>query len=252
MKRLTLAIIIVSLFASCLPLEYSTPPAREALANRLLIFGASGRIGGHIVDEALIRGYRITAVSRDATRLTDLADRVEVTTADILDRKRLAELVSQHDAIIVAVGGKPVDSNPENYIVPRAAGSLIDVLESGNSASVRLLFVGNVYTLIFEDNKTLLELGRVAESHPNYAMFHGHQLALDMFRRSRDVDWTVASPPNGLRLNGRTGDVRWGGEQLLRDEDGTPSTISPEDFAFAVLEELQRGNYIRRQFNAAR
>ena len=250
MKQLIIS--VVSLLIFCSPAGGTSPPDEETSTDRLLIFGASGRIGGYIVEEALLRGHHVTAVSRDPRRLDHLKDRVNVASADILDRNMVAELIKQHDAVIVSVGGTPNDSDPANYIVPQAARSLVAVLESMEAEEIRLVFVGNLYTLKFEDNKTLLELGRVAESHPNFAMFHGHQLALDIFRRSRNVNWTVAAPPNGLRLTGRTGMVRWGGEHLLRDADGTPSTISPEDFAYAVLEELQRGNYIRKQFNVAR
>ena len=83
-------------------------------------------------------------------------------------------------------------------------------------------------------------------------MFYGHQIALDTFRQSEGVNWTVACPPNGLRLEGKTEKVRWGGDELLRDPDGTPSGISREDFAYAVFEELENGNYVRQRFNVAR
>lgn len=220
--------------------------------ERLLIYGASGRIGQHIVDEALARGYAVTGVTRDPARLDAYAQRINVAVGDILDRTRTAELIASHDAIIVSIGGAPGDPDPANYIAALAARSLIEVLEDFGDEGPRLIFVGNLFTLIYEDGKTLLELGRVPESHENYAMFHGHQIALNEFRASKHVNWTVATPPNGLRLEGRTGDIRWGGDTLLRDADGAPSQISREDFAFAVLEELEAGNYIRQRFNVAR
>ena len=220
--------------------------------DRVLVFGASGRIGSHIVEEALLRGYAVTGVTRSVGRLDAYADRINIEVGDILDRERTAELVAEHDAVIVSIGGDPKDKNPETYIAALAAESLIEVLEGFGDDGPRLIFVGNLFTLIYEDGKTLLELGRVPESHEYYAMFHGHQIALDLFRASEHVNWTVATPPNGLRLEGRTAKVRWGGDVLLRDEDGTPSGISREDFAFAVLEELEAGNYIRSRFNVAR
>ena len=39
---------------------------------RILVFGASGKVGSHVVDEALARGHRVTAVSRDPARIEDL------------------------------------------------------------------------------------------------------------------------------------------------------------------------------------
>lgn len=171
---------------------------------------------------------------------------------DVLNRDQAAELIRQHDAVVVSVGETPEDKRPENYIAAAAAEVLIDVLEEIGADGPRLIFVGNLFTLIYEDGKTLLDMGRVDKSHENYAMFYGHQMALDRFRASRNVNWTIATPPNGLRLEGRTGNVRWGGDDLLRDPDGTPAQISPEDFAYAIFEELEAGQYLKARFNVAR
>lgn len=220
--------------------------------TKLLIYGASGRIGSVIVEEALMRGYAVTGVSRDASRLEHLGDRIDIAVGDILDREGTRHLIAAHDAVIVSVGGTPGSRDPSQYIAATAAESLIEVLETFGPEGPRLIFVGNLFTLEYEDGKTLLELGRVAEDHENYPMFVGHQIALDAFRATADINWTIASPPNGLRLEGRTAEVRWGGDELLRDPDGAPSAISPEDFAYAVLEELEDGNYVRQRFNVAR
>ncbi len=218
----------------------------------VLVFGASGRIGGAIVEEALLRGYRVTGVTRSPSRLEAFADRIDVATGDILDRDRSAELIARHDAVIVSVGGTPANKKPSTYIAALAAESLVEILARFGDAGPRMIFVGSLFTLEYEDGKTLLELGRVPESHENYAMFYGHQIALDTFRASKDINWTVASPPNGLRLQGRTQQIRWGDDVLLRDPGGKPSGISPEDYAYAIFEELQNGNYIRKRFNVAR
>lgn len=224
----------------------------ESAMPHVLIYGASGRLGSKIVDEALFRGYQVTGVTRDAARLSQRAEEISIVVSDILDREATAKLIREYDVVIVSVGGPPTDSNPMNYIAARAAATLVDVLTPMGRSGPRFIFVGNLYTLEFEDGKTPLELGRVPESHRNYTMFHGHQMALDKFRHSENINWTVATPPNGLRLSGRTGRVRWGENSILRDADGTPSTISPEDFAFAVIEEAKNGRYVQKRFTVAR
>ncbi len=218
----------------------------------VLVFGASGRIGQHIVEEGLKRGYAITGVSRVPSRLSDWSERIRIEAGDILDRERTRELIAAHDAVIVSIGGMPRDKNPETYIAALAAESLIEVMQEFGEDGPRLIFVGNLFTLIYEDGKSLLDLGRVDESHRYYTMFYGHEIALQKFRASRGVNWTIATPPNGLRLEGFTGRIRFGGDELLRDPDGRPSEISYEDFAFGVFEELDRGHYIRQRFNVAR
>ena len=248
---------VISFLLLSLPI-YAAPAVageEESAAEakpEILVYGASGRIGSNIVDEALARGYPVAGVTRNADRLSERAGEIEIVVSDILDREATAALVREYDYVIVSIGGPPSDKNPANYIAPRAAESLIEVLTPLGRSGPRLIFVGSLFTLLFEDGKTLLELGRAPESHPNYAMFHGHQIALDQFRRATDINWTIATPPNGLRLNGRTGKVRWGDDEILRDEDGKPSGISPEDFAFAVMEELENGRYLGKRFTVAR
>ena len=249
MSHLKFAFVFLAAVVSASPTNAGPEPEK---VERLLIYGASGRIGAHIVEEAVSRGYEVTGVSRDPARLERFADRINIEVGNILDRKRTADLVTSHDAVIVSIGGKPANQDPAQYIAALSADSLVDVLSEFGDNGPRLIFVGSLFTLEYEDGKTLLDLGRVPETHENYAMFYGHQIALDTFRRSERVNWTVATPPNGLRLEGRTANVRWGGDVLLRDPDGAPSQISREDFAFAVLEELESGNYIRQRFNVAR
>lgn len=244
--------VILYLLGAAALVAPTTVFADDTKISRVLIYGASGRIGGPIVEEALARGYEVTGVSRNPARLDGFGDRINVEAGDILDPERTAELIASHDAVIVSIGGKASSQDPETYIAALAAESLVEVLGTFGNDGPRLIFVGNLFTLIFKDGKTLLELGRVPDTHENYAMFYGHQVALDTFRQSSGVNWTVASPPNGLRLEGRTGKVRWGGDELLRDPDGTPSGISLEDFAYAVLEELENGNNVRQRFNVAR
>ena len=243
-------LIILALLSAIIPLQAQSEVGDGI--ERVLVYGASGRIGSHIVEEGLKRGYSITGVSRDAERLQAVADEITVETGDILDRDRTRELIAAHDAVIVSIGGTPRDKNPETYIAALAAESLIEVLQSLGDEGPRLLFVGNLFTLIYQDGKTLLDLGRVDETHQYYAMFYGHQIALDAFRASEGVNWTIATPPNGLRLEGFTGNIVFGGDELLREPGGKPLEISYEDFAYGVFEELEAGRYIRQRFNVAR
>ena len=241
---------VLTLLLCCLALSACTQSLPQQNTETLLIYGVSGRIGGHIVDEALRRGYTVTGVSRDPSAVAPKPGMV-VVKGDILDQDNLRELLSQHRVVLVSVGGRPRTKDPKQYIAGRAAHSLIQALSTMGDQGPRVLFVGNVFTLEVEAGKTYLDLGRVTEEHRNYAMFYSHQEALDAFRESR-INWTVVSPPNGLRLQGRTGQLRYATDSLIRNSDGTPATISPEDFAYAMLEEVTNEKYLKRRFTVAR
>ncbi|MBL8674850.1 MAG: NAD(P)H-binding protein, partial [Rhodospirillales bacterium] len=68
------------------------------MANIALI-GATGNIGARVLDEALARGHRVTAFSRDPTRI---AARKGMTTrkGNIAEVATLAATLAGHDAVV--------------------------------------------------------------------------------------------------------------------------------------------------------
>ena len=75
--------------------------------------------------------------------------------------------------------------------------------------------------------------------------------ALGVFRREgSDLDWTFLSPPALIEPGERTGKFRLGGDQLLTDDRGR-SRISAEDYAIALLDEVENPKHIRQRFTVA-
>jgi putative NADH-flavin reductase len=74
----------------------------------------------------------------------------------------------------------------------------------------------------------------------------GHRDALHALRIS-NRRWTYVSPSAEIRAGERTGRFRVGGDQLLFDAGGR-SWISYEDFAFAILDEIEWPRHIQRRF----
>jgi hypothetical protein len=64
---------------------------------RLIIFGASGRTGRRLVEQALHGGYHLTAVVRDPARLPVRHDRLQVLAADLRP-------LDSHEVIVELIG----------------------------------------------------------------------------------------------------------------------------------------------------
>jgi putative NADH-flavin reductase len=64
------------------------------------------------------------------------------------------------------------------------------------------------------------------------------------------LDWTYISPAAEIHPGQRTGEYRVSGDQLLVNDDGK-STISFEDYAVAVLDELEQGTHIGERMSVA-
>ena len=70
---------------------------------------------------------------------------------------------------------------------------------------------------------------------------------LDLLRQEKDLNWTFLSPSALFVPGERTGKFRLGTDQLLTAADGK-SSISFEDFAVALADEIERPAHIRKRF----
>jgi putative NADH-flavin reductase len=212
---------------------------------RIAVIGGSGQIGQRVVDEALARGHRVTALARDPARVTRRHDPLEVVAADVLDSEALRTHLAGHDVVISAVGsGRVADADGTLYRA--AAASLLAALRALGADAPRLIVVGGVGTLRTADGALVME--RVPPER--LAEHRGQQAALELLKATHDVRWTYASPPARIAPGERRGHYRLGGDELLVDADGT-SAISMEDFAVALLDEAEQARHVGRRFSVA-
>jgi putative NADH-flavin reductase len=71
---------------------------------RLLVLGATGRVGGLAVDEALTRGHQVTVLLRSPEKLREAASRVNVVRGDALDPDAVASAVARQDGVLYTIG----------------------------------------------------------------------------------------------------------------------------------------------------
>jgi hypothetical protein len=222
--------------------------ANAADQQTLVVYGATGKIGGTIVNEALDRGHLVIGVSRDPRKFTISNENFAGVKGDVTDPASVAELTRGVDAVIVALSGNPVGNAPDDSTHAVAARTLIAVLGDMRDAP-RVVQVGGATTMYGDKAEMLENLPFPAEEGtPEYGMLFGHLVALDAYRAS-DIDWTVVVPPldlSGYREgdNTRTGEYRIETDKLVMDVDGK-SVITVSDLSVAVVDEVENGNYVR-------
>lgn len=197
----------------------------------IALLGATGNIGARVLDEALSRGHRVTGTTRRADGLP-ARERLTTAVADTKDTAALAKVLGGHDAIIVSVKWT------ENDI-----GQVIDAVR--RSGVKRALFVVGAGSLIRSDGR--LHFDHMPNPPPTSKPA---MLALDVLRRADDLDWTAISPAASIQPGERTGKFRLGGDHMVVDADGN-SLISREDFAIAIVDEIEQPKYLRQRFTAA-
>jgi putative NADH-flavin reductase len=198
---------------------------------KIAIIGASGNVGSRIVDEALSRGHHVTAISRRAARLSPHKNLTFVN-ADATDPEQLANALEGHDVVISATKFQQV-----------APESLIEAVR--RSGLRRYLVVGGAGSLEVAPGQALVD-------SPGFpALYRDEALAgkafLDALRKTNDLDWTMLSPSALFTAGKRTGVFRLGDDSLLTAADGK-SSISFEDFAIALLNEVEHPQHIRKRF----
>ena len=228
----------------------STAYADDTL--NIVVYGATGEVGSHVVREALDRGHRVTAVSRKPENVVMQHDNLSVVEGDLLDISSISETVTGQDVVILSVRGVIGDSGlPESALQFIAAENLIDVLFHQGDRAPRLIHVGGSGSLEVEPGvlyaaklpKVLLPKGLEIE-------ILGQILALEFYHKVYDVKWTYATPPKNFTNGPRTGEFRIGGKRALEDDRGR-NRVSRADFAVALIDEAEQPRHIGRQFSVA-
>ena len=227
----------------------------EPASSKLIVYGATGRVGSRVVEEALSRGHRVTAVSRDPSRVTQQHPNLLAVQGDVLDPESVARLVVGHDVIVVAVRGSVDKSkDPQKTVHRLAAEVLVEVLRDLGESAPRLIYVGGAGSLevkpgvLYADS--IPRLMRMMMPGSLRQEIAGHVLVLEYLRSVDDVRWTYMSPAKKFGPGERTGIYRIGGDQMLKDEKGK-SIISMEDFSVALVDEIETPTFVGKRFSVA-
>ena len=197
---------------------------------KVAVIGASGRGGSRIVEELVRRGHHVTAIARNTEKIPTGAN-ITVKKGDVNDTG-LADLLKGHDAVISTV--RFTQSDPELLI-----GA---VKKSGVK---RYLVMGGAGSLEIAPGKKLIDTPQFPDAAKPEASKGG--IFLDRLRQDKDLDWTFLSPSALIEIGERTGKFRLGGDQLLTDANGK-SRITFEDFAIALVDEVEKPAHVRKRF----
>lgn len=210
---------------------------------KIALFGASGTLGQRILQEALKRGHEVTALMRQPEKSALHDPRVTLRAANVLNPPSVAGAVSGQDIVVSAIG--PAGDQPATVVVDAARSLLKGVAQAGVP---RLIVVGGAGSLEVAPGVLLMNTPTFPEGWKPIAQAHSD--ALDIYRRETHLNWTYVSPAGFIGPGQRTGKYRTGTDQLVADEQGE-SRISAEDFAVAILDEIEKPRFDRQRFTVA-
>jgi len=215
----------------------------------IALFGITGTIGSRIAAEALARNHTVTGVVRDATRATDIDPRITLAVGDVTNPADVARIVRDADAVISAVGNTRVPAGTAP--VPLFARAAHALLAGTRDAGVkRLLVLGGAGSLEVAPGVAAVDTPNFPDAYRGDALGQRDALAVYRSDEARDIDWTYISPAGMIAPGERTGVYRTGGDAMLFDANGE-SRISAEDYAAAMIEELEQARNPRRRITVA-
>ncbi len=208
---------------------------------KIVILGATGFVGSALLDEVLRRGHTVTAIARNPEKLAGREGLV-ARKANVYDTAYLATWIRGHDALISAFN--PGWKNPNLYDDQvRGTASIIAAIKEAGIK--RVLWVGGAGGLEVKPGVRVLD----GPDLPNWVRpgALATYKALEQLRKEPELEWSYIAPSAELVLGERTGKFRLGGDQLLVDANGR-SRISVQDYAVALIDELENPTHIRKRF----
>jgi putative NADH-flavin reductase len=244
-----------------------------------VLVGATGFIGSKIVAEALGRGHFVTALCRHPENVLQHPN-VRARFADVMDTASLQNLFAGHDAIVHSYAppfDKKVRADANAYVLrvtaegqsateafatyrpvdpvahqadvqlrislqTKATQSIISAARG--AAIKRILAVGGAGTLLVDGVRTM--------DRADFPIaFEGGAkstaVVKELLRQCPDLEWTVLCPSMMIQSGQRTGVFRIGLDDLISRPDGL-SAISVEDYAVALVDELETPKHVRQRF----
>lgn len=207
---------------------------------KIALVAANGRVAGKVIEEAISRGFDVTAFGRRENN-TKAKDYVQ---KDLFDLT--ADDLKGFDAVVDAFGAWTEDTHEQHST---SLKHLCDIL---SGTDTRLLVVGGAGSLYVNPEHTAC----VSDGPDFPDMFKplasAMAKALGELRERNDVKWTYISPAGDFQADGeRSGKYILGGEELTLNSRNE-SIISYADYAIAMIDEIEKGDHIQQRISVVR
>ncbi|HEY1966714.1 MAG TPA: NAD(P)H-binding protein [Pseudonocardia sp.] len=211
---------------------------------KIVLLGATGKVGGPILSELLDRGHQVTAVVRDASRLPTAGDGLTHRAGDVFDESFLAEVVAGAEVLVCSVALR--DPAQRDRTPARLIGG---VARAAAAAGARLVTMGGAGSLRTSAGIDLVDTPGFPEVAKAESLGFREALHNLIDDAPDGLAWTMLSPPVSIEVDApRTGAYRTADDTLIVDEAGA-SRISAADLAVALVDEVERPAHPGRRFS---
>lgn len=200
---------------------------------KIAVIGASGMVGSRAVTELAQRGHDVTAVTRSGTQVPGAATSIS---GNLGDGGLIRTLAADHEVVLSATG--PSRTGEDHRV-------WLEAMESAEqrAGDTRLFVVGGAGSLLVDGGRLVDQPG-FPEGYKAEALTAAQ--ALETIRRAPEsLDWVFLCPAPEIAPGERTGSYR------TADDTPAGDTISAEDFAVAIADEIENPKHRRARFTVA-
>lgn len=207
---------------------------------KVLIIGATGRVGKLLVEYALEAGHQVVAFARDISQIKLEDPALSTVQGDVLYPALIEAAVDEVDAVMSVIGIRKF----RGPITTLSTGTrhIVDVLErKGPKRFLTLTGAG-----ILQENPDYLIMESLSFP-PNLQNLSMDHLRMYQALRNADLDWTIVAPAF-MHSGTRTGNY------LLREDyfpQQAQNQISVEDVADFMVREVEENRFIQKRVGIA-
>jgi putative NADH-flavin reductase len=205
---------------------------------KIVVFGASGNCGRHVVRLAAAHGHTVTAVVRDGSQ-SDSSPTVTLARGDVLDAVFVASVIRGHDTVVSGLGMRyrhpwAARQSPDDF-TSRATTHIVNGMRAAGVTRICAISAAGV-----GDSRPVLNLPmRFLLATSNVGVAYADLERVEQVLRTSGLEWQAVRPTT-LTHKPATGRVR----QTTRYP--ATATIPREDVAAFMLEELERPQFSSR------
>ena len=193
---------------------------------RILVLGATGRTGRHVVDQALARGHEVSGLVRSAS---DVKTAFTAIAGDPTEADVLASILPRHDIVISCLGQRV---RTDGGILQRSAEAMRDAMKR---TSGRPLFVVSQGLLFPSRNPLIFLLRWILASHVRDSR------AMEAVLRATGIDWMIVRPPRLL-----DGGKSEGYRIAVDARPSGPASMQRSDLAAFLLDQAEERRHSQK------
>jgi putative NADH-flavin reductase len=194
--------------------------------QRIALFGASTRIGERIMNEALSRGHKVTAIVPQPEKIKTSHDNLKVIQGDVMNKNDIGSKIKGHDVVISAY---EVKSDPAEHV--RYTKNLVEAV---NNDDIRQLIV-----MGHPGVSDLEPLGQTpANAEAWKAVTEAQQQALQTLEDKTNTRWTYVHLPELSTSPGKSGKPETSNRILVKNPE-SEQYFPVKEYPHAVLDEAE-------------